>query len=78
MNKYEAENKKQYLNKDNDLVTAKRKLSYLIDNEWFYSMHWKDDTWIEQAAKDLERRKTYNRKEADELKSAEFILNEIK
>jgi len=76
MNKFEAETKKQYTYQ-NLLVTAKKKVGLLIDDSWYYSMHWKNDTWVEQAKRDLKKRLKENKEEKKLLKVAKYILNEI-
>jgi hypothetical protein len=76
MNKFEAENKKEYLIQ-NDLVTAKEKIAYCVNSDWFYSMYWKDDTWVEQAKADCITRLDYVEKEFADLQIAMRILNEI-
>ena len=77
MNKYEAEVKKQYSHVDGKLVTAKEKIAYAINDEWIYSMHWKNDTWITQASRDLQKRISFNVREYNLLKQAEELLNSI-
>lgn len=77
MNKYEAEYKRQYSHVDGSLVTAKEKIAYAINDDWIYSMHWKDETWINQAKEDLQTRFNANAKEFNQLKQAEELLNDI-
>jgi len=77
MNKYEAEYKKQYVSSSDGLITAKQKIATVINSTWLYSMHWKDDTWIEQAKSDVQKRIIEVTKDLALLNQAELLLNEI-
>ena len=77
LSKYTAENKKQYSHLDGDIVTAKYKIAFAINSSWIYSMHWKDDTWVEQAKKDMEKRLQLITKELNLLIQANELLNSI-
>ena len=77
LSKYTAENKKQYSHLDGDIVTAKHKIAFAINTSWIYSMHWKDDTWVEQAKKDMEKRLQLIAKELNLLIQANELLNSI-
>ena len=77
LSKYTAENKKQYSHVNGDIVTAKHKIAFAINTSWIYSMHWKDDTWVEQAKKDMEKRLQLITKELNLLIQANELLNSI-
>ena len=77
LSKYTAENKKQYSHLDGDIVTAKHKIAFAINTSWIYSMYWKEDTWVEQAKKDMEKRLQLITKELNLLIQANELLNSI-
>ncbi len=77
MHKYDAATKKQYIGWDNELITAKEKLAQCINDRWIYSMHWKEDTWVEQARKDLIKRQQECIEEQKMLSAAYEILQSI-
>ena len=76
MTKYEAEIKKQYVH-GNNLVTAKQKIAFTLNDTWIYSIHWKNDTWIDQAKVNLQDRLRENAKDLEGLQMAETLLNTI-
>lgn len=78
MEKYEAEYKKQYSHIDGSIVTARDKIAYAINDQWIYSLHWKKDTWIEQAKRDLKKRTEETKADLNLLKQASELLNSIK
>ena len=77
MNKFEAETKKQYSHVNGTITTARNKIAYAINTDWIYSMHWKRDTWVEQAKRDLEKRLMANSKDYNLLKQAQELLESI-
>ena len=77
LSKYTAENKKQYSHVNGDIVTAKHKIAFAINTSWIYSMHWKDETWIEQAKKDIQDRLQSVAEEHNLLLQANELLNSI-
>ena len=54
--------------------TMRRKLANLINDDWLYSMHWKEDTWRYQAKEDIKRAMVYANKRVVELKKADKLL----
>ena len=76
MTKYEAETKKQYL-ANTGLITAKNKIAHCIDGRWIYSMHWKKESWVEQARIDLKKRQEELYKVHNELLLAQQMLDNI-
>lgn len=82
MNKFESLYKKQYsginpFSRESCLITAREKVASIINDSWIYSVYWKNETWVEQAIEDLQKRKIANAKEAELLRTAEYILNDI-
>ena len=76
MTKYEAETKKQY-SANAVLVTAKNKIAHYIDSRWIYSMHWKKESWVEQARIDLKKRQAEIAEVHNKLLLAQQMLDSI-
>ncbi len=82
MNYYEATYIKQFANSNNtrdgkaNLVTAKTKIASLVNDDWIYSMHWpEDETWVNQARKDVDKALISARERVSELEQARGILD---
>ncbi len=76
MTKYEAETSKVYFSAG-CLITAKAKIASAIDDSWIYSMHWKDDTWVDQARDACINRIDSLRWELSQLESAMELIKSI-
>ena len=52
----------------------RRKLANLINDDWYYSIHWKDDTWRDQAKEDIKRAMVYANNRVKNLNKANKLL----
>ena len=62
-----------------DLLTARQKLSRLIDSSWFYSHHWpyEHNSFLDRAQDDLNTEITHARNRLKNLEEAQRILSAI-
>jgi hypothetical protein len=80
MTKYEAENIKQYTIRywgKTRLITTKDFIANAIDSPWLYSVHWKNETWVQQAKQDCSNRIRDVTAELNNLKTAFKLLESI-
>lgn len=77
--KYQAEHDKKYIHPSSGrlLITAKEFIQFSINNNWIYSMHWNDDTWVEDAKVDCQHRINDLKKELNLLNKSKKILESI-
>ena len=52
----------------------KKELATLINDDWFYSMHWKDGTWRKQAREDIDSATKIAKKRLSDLEKARRLL----
>lgn len=80
MTKYEAENIKQYTigyGGKSRLITTKDFIANAINSPWLYSVHWKNETWVQQAKQDCSIRIRDVTDELNNLKTAFKLLESI-
>ena len=78
MTQYEAEHEKKYIHPvTGRVITARSYIAASINDFWMYSMHWKDETWVEQAKQDVLVRIEQVTKDLKNLKKAQKLLDQI-
>lgn len=78
MTKYEATYVKKYnLDGEDAPVTLRVLCAYYINNNWIYSHHWTDESWIDQAKKDGRKRLHQLKTELRNLESILSLLDEV-
>ncbi len=78
--KYDKKIRDEFYSGDKEIkITAYKKLSQLINSDWNYSWHWKDDNdeWVSQAKRDAEKELVFHKNRVKDLEQAKRILNEI-
>lgn len=77
ISKFEAEHVANHLTSGR-FKTIKDEIAMAVNDTWLYSMHWNNDTWLDQAEQDIMSRICEVEEDLTSLNNAFKLLSRIK